>query len=111
MDLYLKDQEGKKMFSAKVWIRDDYQYEYSYVELVTDINIINYSKFLIKNIKKKSKIIEDFNHLNELRGWLWERFFIDEKVNDSSHKNTVIEKLKVILTKIANDYNFKLIIE
>lgn len=111
MELYLKSQDNKNLFTARVWVQDDYQYEYSYVELATAINIKNYSNFLVDNIKKKTKIIDDFDNLNELRGWLWERVFLDDKVNDSTHKNRVVDKLKIILNKIANDYKLKLIIE
>jgi len=46
--------------------------------------------------------------LNELRGWLWERYFMTGK-NDGSQIDDVIDKLKIILTKVAKDYNLVLI--
>lgn len=106
MTFYLRNNENKTLFSAEVWVKTEYEpkLKYSFVELSPNINITNYSKFLLDNPKKQKKIIDDFNNLNELRGWLWERFFMTGK-NDGTQIDDVIDKLKVILGKIARDYN------
>lgn len=106
MTFYLRDENNKTLFSSDVWIKTEYEpnLKYSYVELSAVVNITNYSKFLLDNQKKAKKIIDDFDNLSELRGWLWERFFMTGK-NDGTQIDDVIDKLKVILGKVARDYN------
>lgn len=110
MIFYLRDENNKTLFSAEVWVKTEYEpnLKYSFVELSATVNITNYSKFLLDNQDKANKIISDFDNLSELRGWLWERFFMTGK-NDGTQIDDVIDKLKVILGKVARDYDFALI--
>lgn len=110
MTLYLRDENNKTLFEAEVWVKTEYEpnLKYSFVELSPSVNIANYSKFLLDNQKKSAKIISDFDNLSELRGWLWERFFMTGK-NDGTQIDDVIDKLKVILGKVARDYKLFLI--
>jgi hypothetical protein len=110
MIFYLRNKENKTLFQAEVWVKTKYEPDltYSFVELSPTINITNYSKLLLSNPKKQNKIISDFDNLSELRGWLWERFFIAEKNNPVQIDN-VISKLQVILAKVARDYELNLI--
>lgn len=113
MILYLRNDENRTVFEIEVWVKTDYNPNgepHTYVELSTDVNITNYSKLLLDNVKNKNKIIHDFDTLSELRGWLWERYFMVGN-NDGSQIDDVIDKLKVILTKVAKDYKLNLIID
>lgn len=105
MTFTLKDNKDKKIFELKVELNNT-----NGINVKHNINITNYSKFLIKNIEKSNNIIDDFNHLNEIDGWLWDRFFLN--LNPKS-KNTediiiIIDKIKVILNKIVKEYKIKL---
>jgi hypothetical protein len=110
MTLYLRDEKNKTLFEAEVWVKTEYEpnLKYSFVELSPTVHIDTYSKFLLENQGKAKKIIEDFNNLSELRGWLWERFFMTGK-NDGTQIDDVVDKLKVILGKVAKDYKLYLI--
>jgi|TARA_R110000796_G_scaffold742_5_gene2779 hypothetical protein len=111
MIFYLRNKENKTLFEAEVWVKTEYEpnnLEYSFVELSPTINITNYSNLLLSNPKKQNKIISDFDNLSELRGWLWERFFMTEK-NTPIQIDNVINKLQVILSKVARDYELNLI--
>lgn len=112
MKFYLRDKNNNNLFKAKVYVKTEHEVNltYSYVELKTNVYITNYSNFLLNNQKKSDKIINDFNNLNSLRGWLWERFFMTGN-NNATELNDVIEKLKPILAKVAKDYKLFLIIE
>jgi hypothetical protein len=106
MILYLRNDKGKNLLDLEVWVK--VEGDRRYVELSSNINITNYSHLLLDNVKNKTKIIHDFDNLSELRGWLWERYFMTGK-NDGSQIDDVIQKLKIVLTKVAKDYNLDLI--
>lgn len=110
MTFYLRNKENKTLFETDVWVKTEYEpnLKYSYVELSASVNITNYSKFLLENKDNANKIISDFDNLSELRGWLWERFFMTGK-NDGTQIDDVVDKLKVILGKVARDYDLFLI--
>lgn len=110
MTFYLRDENNKTLFNADVWVKTEHEpnLTYSFVELSASVNISNYSKFLLENQNKSNKIISDFDNLSELRGWLWERFFMTGR-NDGTQIDDVVEKLKVILGKVARDYKLYLI--
>jgi hypothetical protein len=112
MILYLRDKNNKTLFEAEVWIETKYEpnLKYSFVELSPHVDIKNYSNFLLANKKKSKRIIDDFENLSQLRGWLWERFFMTGK-NDGTQIDDVVNKLKVILGKVARDYDLVLIMD
>jgi len=106
MTLYLRNEKGDNLLDLEVWVKTENGF--SFVELSSSIDIPSYSYLLLDNLKKKNKIIHDFDNLSELRGWLWERYFMTGK-NDGTQIDDVINKLKIILTKVAKDYNLALI--
>ena len=107
MTLFLRNKKGGNLLDLEVWVKTGDNGD-KYVEMSSTINIEHYSNFLLDNLDKKSKIIEDFNNLSELRGWLWERYFMVGK-NDGSQIDDVITKLKKTLTKVAKDYKLNLV--
>jgi len=106
MILYLRNDNNRSIFSIDVWVKTEDKH--SFVEVSANVNITNYSNLLLENLHRKNKVIEDFDNLSELRGWLWERYFIVDK-NDGTQIDDVIKKLKIILTKVAKDYKLNLI--
>lgn len=72
-----------------------------FIEIITNVEIDVYSIFLLDNLQKKVEIIGDFQAINEMRGWLWERYFCG-KDNDPDEYPIVMESLREILKEIAN---------
>jgi len=106
MTLYLRDDKGDNILDIDICVKTNG--ESSYVELISLVHIPIYSNLLLNNLNKKNKIIHDFDNLRNLRGWLWERYFMIGE-NDVNKFDHIIEQLKRILTKVAKDYNLNLI--
>ena len=102
---YLRNQKNETLFEVEVWINriDDWQF----VEVSPAINIQNYSHMLLKS-KQQFELIEDFDELEELRGWLWEVFFVGKK-NDVKYYDQAVEAIGHKLKWIADKYNLLLI--
>ena len=79
MTLFLRNEKNETILDLEVWVKTEDSY--SFVELSSSIDINNYSLMLIKNTDKEKQIemISDFDELSELRGWLWEVFFMVKK--------------------------------
>ena len=103
MTLFLRNEKNETILDLEVWVKTEDSY--SFVELSSSIDIKNYSLMLIKNTDKEKKIemISDFDELSELRGWLWEVFFM-VKNNEPKEYDSVVQELKVILKKVADKY-------
>lgn len=103
MTLFLRDEKNKTILDLDVWVKTEDSN--SFVELSSSVNISNYSLMLIKNTDKQKQLemIADFDELSELRGWLWEVFFMGKK-NEPKEYESVVKELKVILKKVAEKY-------
>ena len=103
MTLFLRDEKNKTILDLDVWVKTEDSN--SFVELSSSVDISNYSLMLIKNTDKQKQLemIADFNELSELRGWLWEVFFMGRQ-NEPKEFESVIKELKVILKKVADKY-------
>ena len=103
MTLFLRDEKNKTILDLDVWVKTEDSN--SFVELSSSVNISNYSLMLIKNTDKQKQLemIADFDELSELRGWLWEVFFMGRQ-NEPKEFESVIKELKVILKKVADKY-------
>jgi hypothetical protein len=106
MTIFLRTPANKTLLDLEVWVKKEDNY--SFVELSAAINIKNYSEFLLNNLDKKEEIVEDFQEISELRGWLWEVYFM-EKNNTPSELTNVIVELKKYLGSIAHYYGLRLI--
>lgn len=108
MIIYLRTQKNKTLVDISVYNQD----------LHSVVRITNYSTFLIQQLtfyktkysadKKqyKNEIIElvsTFDDLQELRGWLHERYMATENKNptDEEIEKEVIKKLKPICKKYS----------
>ena len=74
MTLYLRDDKGDNILDIDICVKTNG--DSSYVELISLVHIPIYSNLLLNNLNKKNKIIHDFDNLSNLRGWLWERYFM-----------------------------------
>ena len=88
---FLRDKNNNTLLEAMVYV-DGYEHGEGkdYVEVRSGINVIHYSAFLLtaSDRKTQNKIINIFYDLDELRGWLWENYFMVKK-NIASEKDNV----------------------
>jgi hypothetical protein len=102
MTLFLRNEKNETILELEVWIKTEDSY--SFVELSSIIDIKNYSLMLINTDKEKQiEMISDFDELSELRGWLWEVFFMVKK-NEPKEYDSVVQELKAILKNVADKY-------
>lgn len=106
MTIYLRTQENKTLLEIEVWVKTEDNY--SFVELSVVVNIKNYSDFLLSNLDKQDAIVDDFQDMSELRGWLWEVYFMS-KDNVPSEIHGVVKELNEYLQSIAQYYGLALI--
>ncbi len=99
MIMYLRNKNNDTLLDVDCYIKDDY------VELGSVVCIEPYSKFLLDSPEeKRTDIISDFDFLQELRGWLWESYFMGRK-NTSNEYNGVIKELRSTIKRIADKYD------
>lgn len=108
MTIYLRTRENKTLLEIEVWVKTEDNY--SFVELSVVVNIKNYSRFLLNNLDKQDAIVDDFQDMSELRGWLWEIYFMS-KDNVPSELDGVVKQLQQYLGSIAQHYNLVLIMQ
>ena len=58
------------------------------------------------HLDKKDKIIETFDFISELRGWLWESYFMG-KQNDVKEYDNVLKLLRNFMHEWAKEFNLK----
>ena len=64
-----------------------------------------YSKLLLSQPEEeREELIYTFDALQELRGWLWESYFMGRK-NTSSEYDNVLGELRTMLKKVAKRYD------
>jgi len=102
---YLRNQKNETVFEVEVWTNQIDNW--CFVEVSPSVNIQNYSILLLESTHQIN-MIWDFYKLSELRGWLWEEFFVGKK-NDVKYYDEVIEELRIKLEWIAGKYNLLLI--
>jgi len=84
----------------------------NYIEISSVVCIEPYSELLIKLYSddpiKASELIETFSDLQELRGWLWEVYFMDNK-NTIDKYDDVVEDINNRLKEVASKFDLFLI--
>jgi hypothetical protein len=112
MILYLRNKENHTIVDVEIFI-DKNEINGKFVELHSRVIIDTYSELfseLLKNKNHKENIdvfISDFNNISELRGWLWESYFIDD--NDPEKLKDVIEEVSTYLKGIGKKYDLNFI--
>lgn len=108
MTLYLRNKENKTILDVDIWVKKEDGD--SFVELSSSVIIKNYSLMLLKNTDKEKQLemILDFETLSNLRGWLWEVFFMT-KQNEPKEYDLAVTELKSILKKVADKYDLRVV--
>lgn len=95
MTLFLRDKNNITILDMELWIKDNY------IELSSTVIIDEYSKLLLNTPEEKREdFIKYFDFLSELRGWLWESYFMG-KQNTKDKFDDVLSEVRKILDNIA----------
>ncbi len=102
MILFIRNNKNRTILDCEVYIKSEDSNRF--IELHSLVVVSTYSEFLIENIELKEEIINDFSELSELRGWLWESYFMG-KENDPNKYNDVLKILRERIEGVATKYN------
>ena len=69
--------------------------------------ISTYSKLLIDNIERKDEVIEDFQEIDELRGWFWEVYMETPEPTF----NGAVDQIRNHLLHIAEKYKLNYVVD
>lgn len=106
MTIYLRNKKNETLLDIECYVaKEDGK---KFVELHSVVPIKAYSEFLVENIDDKERIISMFDDFNELRGWLWEVYFMGEQ-NDPERYDDVIKQLKDILKQACDLWGLSLV--
>jgi len=101
MILFLRNDKNESIVDLECFVKTED--DRKFVELHATVVIEPYSKFLLDNLDKKDDIISDFSKVSELRGWLWESYFMGGD-NDPEEYQNIIKLLREELQKMAEYY-------
>ena len=87
---FLRDSSNKTIIETEVWNKQDSNSNEidKYTEISSSVDIYNYSIFLLSTDIVKSIVIIEIGKLDELRGWLWESFYM-VGMNDGTKKDEI----------------------
>jgi len=103
MILFLRDKHNNSIVDLDCYVTTG-DNDYRYIELSVTVDIMYYSILLLGNLFRKEQVIKDFSDIQELRGWLWESYFMGDK-NDPDKYDDVIAKLREMLKSVAEKYD------
>jgi hypothetical protein len=108
MILYLRDKTGKTLLDLELYVKNEN--DHRFIELSSSVIIDNYSRHLlsIEDPKEQIIFITYFDQLSEIRGWLWEVYFMGGN-NDPKEYDNVLFELKEILKKVADEFNLNIV--
>lgn len=96
MTLFLRDGFNNTLLDMEVFRKDNY------VDISSSVDINNYSGFLLMaDEDKREEIIEYFDFLSEIRGWLWESYFMCVRENTIKEYDNVLDEVRKILDEIG----------
>lgn len=102
MILFLRNKKRQSIVDIDCYVKTEDGCRF--VELHSSVIIDTYSKFLLENLDRKDEIIKDFSEIDELRGWLWENYFMGGD-NDPEKYTDIIGILRNDLNKIGIKYH------
>lgn len=76
-----------------------------YIELRAAVFVAGYSRILAKHIDEMPKVIKDFEEIEELRGWLWEKHLHNNNIYTIENYKSTMDYVKNILKKAAREYD------
>ena len=106
MILFLRNDKRESLVDVECFVKTED--EQKFVEIHASVIIAPYSEFLLKNIDRASEIISDFTEIDELRGWLWESYFMGGD-NDPKEYDNIIKILRDGLQVIGKKYKLNYI--
>jgi hypothetical protein len=101
MILFLRDQNNNSIVDLECYVSNEDGHRF--VELHVTVDIMYYSVLLLGNLHRKEQVIADFSEIQELRGWLWEKYFMGS-TNDPDKYDDVIAELRKILKTVGEKY-------
>ena len=101
MILFLRNDKRESIVDIECFVKTED--ERKFVEIHASVIIEPYSRFLLENLDKKDEIIAEFSQIDELRGWLWESYFMGGD-NDPKEYDNIIKLLQEGLKEIAEKY-------
>lgn len=109
MTIFLRDKDNKTYVDLGVWVQHEKDGR-KFVELTSTVDIENYSNMLLGSILKPNFefIIEDFIFISELRGWLWENYFM-VKQNDGNDLDGVVKELMMMFKEIGDRHGLHIV--
>jgi len=102
MILFLRNSKNRTIVDCECYVKTEN--EKKFIEISVDINISAYSEFLLGHPNDAHNIIFDFTVIQNLRSWLWERYFVGED-NDPEKYLDVIGELRKLFTDMTHKYN------
>jgi len=104
MILFLRNKQNRTIAEVECFVKTEDNRKF--VELHASVDIDQYSRFLIKSINFDKpeitrNIIADFSEIDELRGWLWEKY----QKTEPEEYNNIIKILQKRFKEIANKYD------
>ena len=94
MVLFLRNKKNETILDCDVYQKEDVETDRQYIELSSTVCIEPYSLLLLSlpTLAERVECMKDFGYLQELRGWLWEVYFVGRK-NDAKEYDEVLEAL------------------
>ena len=102
---YLRDNKRNNIIETECWVKRE---DWEYIEVSSSVDIIHYSRFLLDNSDKAGAVTSYISELDELRGWLWEVYFMTGK-NDPSKIDDVNHKISQFYQKVGKELNLNYI--
>lgn len=94
MTLFLRDKKNRTLVDIDIWVKTED--DNSFIEIRSSIDIEMYSLHLLskKDRHEQFQMISYFNQINEVRGWLWETYFMGRQNNPLEYDNVLSELRK-----------------
>lgn len=102
MTHYLRNQNNQSILDLELYVKKEEGRQF--VELSSSVIIKPYSKLLLDNPTRQDEIIEAFSELSEMRGWLWESYFMGGN-NDPEKYKDVRKVVSEWLQKVAKEFD------
>lgn len=108
--LFLRNRKNESIVDCDVHRTENEVSNGRYVELSCTVDIKSYSDFLLGlNKEKRKEAIKDFDEIQELRGWLWEKFLYPDNDGTEEQERAVIEELRGYFGEIADKYRLAVV--
>ena len=102
MVLYLRTKRGKTIVDIECWVNNDQGHKN--VEISASVDIETYTLEFINTEKtERLKFMRSIDGLSEIRGWMWEVFFMTGK-NDGLMYDKVLTEVRKMMGNVASRF-------